>query len=180
MKSLDLTLAILKPDVVKVPFVLREIQQRILSAGFYVIQSREVSLKEKDAKNFYAEHEGKFFHNRLVTFMKSGPIQAYVLAHSDAIQLWRNLMGPTKTFRSQYEAPLSIRGSFGLSDTRNSTHGSDSPVSVAREIKFFFPQFDMDSWYERDEPLFRKGMCYFNEKEFTHHITSSSQNSSSV
>ena len=122
----------------------QEIQQRILSAGFYVIQSREVNLKEKDAEAFYAEHKGRFFHNRLVTFMKryfmekkpkkfsfahvvifhSGPIHTYILAHTDAIQSWRNLMGPTKTFRSQYEAPTSLRGSFGLSDTRNSTHGS--------------------------------------------------------
>jgi len=178
MKSLELTLAILKPDVVKVPFVLREIQQRILSAGFYVIQSREVNLKEKDAEAFYAEHKGRFFHNRLVTFMKSGPIHTYILAHTDAIQSWRNLMGPTKTFRSQYEAPTSLRGSFGLSDTRNSTHGSDSPTSVAREIQFFFPHFDMNSWYEKDEPLFRKGLCHLNETKFTHEIINSSLSSS--
>lgn len=56
----------------------------------------------------------------------------------------------------------------------------DSPVSVSREIKFFFPQFDMNGWYERDEPLFRKGMCYFNEKEFTHHVINSSLSSSST
>jgi len=179
MKSLHLTLAILKPDVVKVPYVLRAIQHRILSAGFCVIRSREVSLKKQDAEEFYAEHKGRFFHNRLVTFMKSGPIHAYVLAHTDAIQLWRNLMGPTKTFRSQYEAPTSIRGSFGLTDTRNSTHGSDSPISASREIKFFFPEFDIANWYEKDEPLFRKGMCHFNEKEFIHQIISSTLNNSS-
>ena len=33
-------------------------------------------------------------------------------------------MGPTKTFRAQYEAPDTIRGTFGLTDTRNSSHGS--------------------------------------------------------
>eukprot|EP00074_Homo_sapiens_P112505 XP_024309066.1 nucleoside diphosphate kinase 6 isoform X2 [Homo sapiens] len=54
----------------------------------------------------------------------SGPIRAYILAHKDAIQLWRTLMGPTRVFRARHVAPDSIRGSFGLTDTRNTTHGS--------------------------------------------------------
>jgi len=33
-------------------------------------------------------------------------------------------MGPTKVFCAQFTAPKSIRGSFGLSDTRNAVHGS--------------------------------------------------------
>ena len=33
-------------------------------------------------------------------------------------------MGPTKVYRAQFTAPGSIRGRFGLSDTRNAVHGS--------------------------------------------------------
>jgi nucleoside-diphosphate kinase len=33
-------------------------------------------------------------------------------------------MGPTKVYHAQFTAPESIRGRFGLSDTRNATHGS--------------------------------------------------------
>lgn len=33
-------------------------------------------------------------------------------------------MGPTKVYKTKYEAPHTIRGMFGLTDTRNSTHGS--------------------------------------------------------
>lgn len=33
-------------------------------------------------------------------------------------------MGPTKVYKTQYEAPDTIRGMFGFSDTRNATHGS--------------------------------------------------------
>nr|CAG4638155.1 EOG090X0HUX [Chydorus sphaericus] len=155
MKQLQLTLAILKPDVVKVPFVLKEIRHRILSAGFYIVKNSEVTLSKEEAEKFYSEHAGRFFHNRLLTFMKSGPVQAYVLAHYDAINAWRKLMGPTKTYKSQFEDPSSIRGTFGLTDTRNSTHGSDSAGSALREIKFFFPSFDEDDWYRRTEPLLR-------------------------
>lgn len=33
-------------------------------------------------------------------------------------------MGPTKVFKTIYSHPNSIRGRFGLTDTRNATHGS--------------------------------------------------------
>lgn len=54
----------------------------------------------------------------------SGPMRAYVLAREDAICHWRELMGPTKVFRARYTSPASIRAQFGLTDTRNTTHGS--------------------------------------------------------
>jgi nucleoside-diphosphate kinase len=56
--------------------------------------------------------------------MCSGPSDIYILAAHNAIIKWRQLMGPTKTYQAQYSAPHTIRGMFGLSDTRNATHGS--------------------------------------------------------
>lgn len=47
-----------------------------------------------------------------------------ILAKENAIQDWRKLIGPTKVFKTQYDEPNSIRGKFGLSDTRNAVHGS--------------------------------------------------------
>ena len=67
---------------------------------------------------------GKFFFGRLVSYMSSGPINPMVLAHKDAIQKWRALMGPTKSYVAQATAPHTIRGMYGLTDTRNATHGS--------------------------------------------------------
>lgn len=54
----------------------------------------------------------------------SGPLEVHILARQDAIKVWRNLMGPTKVYHAQFTAPATIRGSFGLSDTRNAVHGS--------------------------------------------------------
>ena len=59
-----------------------------------------------------------------MTFMCSGPSDVYILANQDAIAKWRQLLGPTKVVQAQYSAPDSIRGTFGLSDTRNAAHGS--------------------------------------------------------
>lgn len=56
--------------------------------------------------------------------LDSGPVRAYILARDDAVRHWRELMGPTKVFRARHTAPATIRGQFGLTDTRNTTHGS--------------------------------------------------------
>lgn len=37
-------------------------------------------------------------------------------------------MGPTKVFRARHSDPDSIRGAYGLTDTRNTTHGSGGPA----------------------------------------------------
>ena len=64
-------------------------------------------------------------------------------------------MGPTKVMKTRYTDPGTIRGLFGLSDTRNCSHGSDSAETAKREIKFFFPTFDPDVFFGS-----------FEEKEF--------------
>lgn len=53
----------------------------------------------------------------------------------DAVQLWRTLMGPTRVFRARHVAPDSIRGSLGLTDTRNTTHGSGESASCVRSCR---------------------------------------------
>lgn len=40
--------------------------------------------------------------------------------------------------------PDSIRALYGISDTRNACHGSDSVESVIKEIKIFFPEFEFN------------------------------------
>lgn len=41
----------------------------------------------------------KFFFNRLVSMMLSGESWIHLLARNNAIQRWRDLMGPTKVFK---------------------------------------------------------------------------------
>lgn len=75
-----------------------------------------------------------------------------------------------KKFRARHEEPKSIRGKFGLTDTRNVTHGSDSAENAQKEISFFFPDFDFEFWYKNDEPQFRNGNVEFLEEIFEHKI----------
>ncbi|XP_063853681.1 nucleoside diphosphate kinase homolog 5-like [Scylla paramamosain] len=73
--------------------------------------------------------------------MTSGEVMAFILAREDAVSQWRRLLGPTKVSTARRQDPASIRAVFGdpSFDTRNVAHGSDSLVSAAREVKFFFP-----------------------------------------
>ncbi|KAK7071022.1 Nucleoside diphosphate kinase 6 [Halocaridina rubra] len=168
--SLQLTLALFKPDITRVPHVLKAIRQRIVEEEFFIIRNKELRLTREETEQFYIEHQGKFFYNRLVTFMSSGPTQALILAHEDAIKRWRHLMGPTKVYKTKFEAPSTIRGMYGLTDTRNSTHGSDSPDTAAKEIAFFYPEFSIEDWYKNDEPSFRLGKVSLDDVNFVHRL----------
>ncbi|KAI3364340.1 hypothetical protein L3Q82_011139 [Scortum barcoo] len=173
-KVLQLTLAVIKPDAVAHPVMLEALHQRILDNNFAIVRCKDLVWRRQDSERFYAEHSGRFFYQRLVEFMSSGPMRAYILAREDAIRHWRELMGPTKVFRARYTSPASIRAQFGLTDTRNTTHGSDSVESAKREISFFFPEFCMEEWIEKEEPSFRSGPIRYDHQKQIHTLSTQS------
>ena len=67
--KLQLTFAMIKPSTVKNPFALQEILNLLHDNKFEIVKSKMVNLTKKDAASFYCSHEGKFYYNRLVTFM---------------------------------------------------------------------------------------------------------------
>lgn len=130
------TLALIKPDAVNKA---NEIETVLLNHGFTVLQKRRVVLTAEQCSDFYSEHYGKKFFPSLVAFMTSAPIVAMVLAKENAIQQWRELIGPTNSNTAKETNPDSIRALYGTNEQRNAVHGSDSAVSAEREIRFFFP-----------------------------------------
>lgn len=133
--AIERTFSIVKPDAVKRNLI-GAIYQRIEQAGLQIVAAKMVHLTEEQASGFYAEHEGKEFFSELKAFMVSGPIMVQVLEGEDAISRYRELMGKTNP---EQAACGTIRSDYALSMRFNSVHGSDSPVSAAREIEFFFP-----------------------------------------
>uniref|UniRef100_A0A2L2XWA4 Nucleoside diphosphate kinase n=1 Tax=Parasteatoda tepidariorum TaxID=114398 RepID=A0A2L2XWA4_PARTP len=170
LAPLELTLAIIKPDVCRNPYNLQLIRQIILENNFYFVDTRVTQLNPSEAEKFYAEHKNKFFFNRLSTFMSSGLLSAHILARENAIKHWRDLMGPTHVYKAQFDAPHSIRARFGLTDTRNACHGSDSPDTARREISFFFPDFNMDDFFKYHEETFRNNDVVFDAARWIHKI----------
>lgn len=80
----------------------------------------------------------------------SDPSEIYVVSSENAIQKWRSLLGNTKVFKTIYSEPNSIRGLYGLTDTRNACHGSDSEESVKKEIDIVLKDFQVDKWYTQN------------------------------
>ncbi|XP_005186232.2 nucleoside diphosphate kinase 6 [Musca domestica] len=139
---MEITLALIKPHVVRNTVALRHLLD-LIKDNFQVLESKEVHITKQLSEKFYAEHKGKFFYNRLTTFMGSGPSYALILQSADSIAKWRSLMGPTKVYKAIYSNPDCIRALYGLSDTRNACHGSDSTESAMKEISILFPEFNM-------------------------------------
>ena len=135
------TLSIIKPDAVK-KNVIGKILSRFESAGLQVIAGRMMHLSKEQAQGFYIEHKERPFFNDLVSFMISGPIFVSVLSGDDAIKKNRDLMGATDPQKAD---PGTIRADFAVSVDANAVHGSDSPASAEREIKYFFKAGEMFS-----------------------------------
>ncbi|KAJ2720418.1 Nucleoside diphosphate kinase 6 [Coemansia sp. Benny D115] len=74
------TLALLKPDLLADPGMVAQVLAEIrLQQGITIVQHKELQWTEDDASKFYAEHQGRFFYERLVGYMSSGPLVALEL-----------------------------------------------------------------------------------------------------
>lgn len=132
--SVERTLSIIKPDAVA-KNVVGEIVSRFEKAGLKVVAMQMKQLSKEEAEGFYAEHKERPFFPDLVVFMSSGPVVVQVLEGENAILLNRELMGATNPKEA---AEGTIRRDFAASIDANAVHGSDSAISAAREIEYFF------------------------------------------
>jgi len=128
------TFAIIKPDAVERKLA-GQILARIEAAGFTVKAMRLQHLTKREAEGFYAVHRERPFFGELTDFMSSGPCVLLALEAPNAIQKWRDAMGPTDPAKA---APGTLRRDFGQTIGRNATHGSDAPDTAAFELGYFF------------------------------------------
>ena len=132
--AVERTLSIIKPDAVA-KGIIGQIVSRFESNGLKIVNMEMRRLNEADAQGFYAEHKERPFFSNLIAFMTSGPVVVQVLEGEDAIDKNRQLMGAT----DPQEATVgTIRRDFASSVDANAVHGSDSAISAAREIAYFF------------------------------------------
>lgn len=64
-----LTFAMIKPHAVANPVALEHILRTIQQNNFVIVKKSRIQFNREMAENFYGEHRGKFYFNRLVTFM---------------------------------------------------------------------------------------------------------------
>jgi nucleoside-diphosphate kinase len=139
---MERTLIIFKPDAVQ-RGLCGQILERFERKGLQIVGMKLMKIPTQLAETHYEPHKGKPFYAGLVKFMTSSPVVVLALAGKDSIAIARKLMGAT--FGSKAE-PGTIRGDFGVSNSFNLIHGSDSPESAQRELKLFFKPEELLDW----------------------------------
>jgi|SRR5689334_8946868 nucleoside-diphosphate kinase len=139
MKTLERTLAIVKPDAVA-RHATGDIINTIEGKGFRIIGMKMLHINKAQAEGFYAVHAGKPFFGSLTDFMSSGPIVVMALEKEGAIAGWRDLMGPTNPANA---AEGTIRKKWGASIEKNATHGSDAEDTARFELSYFFAGYEL-------------------------------------
>ena len=139
---MERTLIILKPDAVQRGLV-GEIVTRFEKKGIQIVGAKLMKIPNSLAEQHYAPHKGKPFYEGLVKFMTSSPVLVLALAGKDVITIARKMMGAT--FGSKAE-PGTIRGDFGVSNSFNLIHGSDSPEAATKELGLFFKSEELLDW----------------------------------
>ncbi|XP_029442936.1 thioredoxin domain-containing protein 3-like [Rhinatrema bivittatum] len=136
--QVEQTLAIIRPVLLKEKkdAVLEKIQQN----GYVIEMHKELTLSEDQAHEFYKEQEGQDFFPTFVEHMTSGPVLALVLSRNDAVQHWRELLGPMNVQEAKENYADSLRAEFAMDDAPiNQLHGSSSLHRAMEELEFFFP-----------------------------------------
>ena len=106
------TLALLKPDFVKKgDMAVARLLSRMRYDGFAIVRQKKLEpvLKRELAHELYKEHENRSFFPKLMDYMASGPAFAIELQAVDAVQKWRDMIGPTDPAVAKVEAPQSLR-----------------------------------------------------------------------
>jgi nucleoside-diphosphate kinase len=139
---METTLIILKPDAVQRGLMGR-IMSRFEDKGLQVVGCKLMQISRPLAETHYSSHKGKPFYEGLVRFMTSAPVLVMAVRGVGAIAVSRKMMGAT--FGSKAEAGT-IRGDFGVSNSYNLIHGSDSVEAAERELGLFFAKGEVLSF----------------------------------
>lgn len=131
---METTLIILKPDAVQ-RGLMGKIITRFEDKGLQVVGCKLMQISQQLAATHYEAHKERGFYAGLVKFMTSSPVLVMAVRGNGAITIARNMMGAT--FGSKAN-PGTIRGDFGVSNSFNLIHGSDSPEAATRELGLFF------------------------------------------
>ena len=128
------TFVAIKPDAVKRGLIGRIIK-RIENKGYKIVGLKMLHVTKALAEQHYAEHLGKPFYNRLITYITSGPVIAMVLQGDNTVVGVRKLMGSTLPTDAEVGT---LRADFAQTMEFNVVHGSDSVESAKREIDLYF------------------------------------------
>ncbi len=102
---IEQTIALIKPGVTKEQK--EQIEKKIQESGFLIASKKSTKLTEAIAKDIYKESSGKAHINDLVQLMTSGETEIMVLSRENAIEGWREAIGPVDPKLAKEKNPQS-------------------------------------------------------------------------
>ena len=128
------TLVMIKPDAVTRGLI-GKIIERIEERGFTIVGLKILKLSRAQAEELYTMHRKKDFFDRLMNHVTSGSVIVMIVEGLEVVKGMRKLSGKTDPLEAEAG---SIRGSYGLTATKNAIHSAESPEDAKREIDLFF------------------------------------------
>jgi len=131
---MEKTLVLIKPDAVE-----RNLVGKILAQyeenNLKITALRLVHADKSTAEDHYMEHLGRPYYEKLIKYITRSPLVALVLEGEDAISRVRAINGKTNPLEA---AKGTIRELYGIDNSYNTVHASDSPENAKRETSIWF------------------------------------------
>lgn len=135
---LERTFALIRPEAYQL--YKDEIIEKIKEAGFKIALQKVIQLTKAEAEEFYNEHKEQEYFEELTEQMSSGPLLALGLAREDAINKWRDLLGPPNIEEAKEKDPNCLRAQYNVPGLQvNMLHGAKTSEEAEAEINQFFP-----------------------------------------
>lgn len=146
---MERSVVLVKPDGVQRGLI-GEIISRFEKKGLKLMGLKMMRLNDEILDQWYAHHKEKPFFGDLKKFMMSSPVVAMLWEGIECVEAVRKLCGVTLGRAAEAG---SIRGDFGMSQSNNLIHASDSAKSAQKEEELIFGKEDVFD-YDKGEYLF--------------------------
>ncbi|KAF8567676.1 hypothetical protein P879_07582, partial [Paragonimus westermani] len=136
----EVAVTVLKPDILESGRV-DEIINDLTEKGIEIIERKEHTFTKDEAENFYDKLKDEPYFQKLVEFMTSGPSEVLlcVKGAEGVVKELNELLGSKV---SGIDAENScLRAKYASDTMRNAIHVADSKEEAARELAFFYPEF---------------------------------------
>jgi nucleoside-diphosphate kinase len=130
------TLCIIRPHAVKHA---GQIVARILEEGFEISAMRLWHMDKVVAEEFLDVYKGVLPEYPEMTYqLSNGPALVMEIRQEDAVNAFRQLVGPHDPEVAKHLRPDTIRSKFGVDRVRNCCHCTDLPEDGLLEVEYFF------------------------------------------
>lgn len=146
---MERSVVLVKPDGIQRGLI-GEIISRFEKKGLKLVGLKMMRLDDEILDEWYAHHKEKPFFGDLKKFMMSSPVIAMLWEGLECVEAVRKLSGVTLGRAAEAG---SIRGDFGMSQSNNLIHASDSPENAQKEEQLMFGQDDVFD-YDKGEYLY--------------------------